>query len=1676
MDEVRDLEAAGGMRAAALALIILVALQARGQPTIPENDSFATRIALFGANVTTAGANAGATKEIDEPDPNFSGGRSVWWTWTAPTDGHLTIDTAGSGFDTMLTVFTGDSVTNLTLVAFNDTELTTSIVTFNVVAGTAYQIAVDGTDGTNSTGNISLQLSLGPTVPPPANDNFANRTALTGTHLSNVPGSNVGAGAESGEPFHADTLGLKSVWWTWTAPASGGLTLTSSGSSTRGGPLDTALAVYTGNSIGGLTLVAGNDEDDFGYESTVTCNVISNVTYQIAVDGYEGDEGEIKLRLDLGTAFPVPAHDNFANRKALSGSNVSTNGSNVGASFEADEPMHMLTFGGKSVWYRWTAPSSGSVSLSVSNDLLDTVVCVYRGTSLGTLTFVAGNDEDFLTAIDGDSTAYFNATSGTTYQIAVDGFDGDTGNFRLRLSMDTTEPVPANNNFANRITVTGSNTTVTGSNLGANREPGEPLHRGYYGGSSVWWRWTSPGPGFVTLDTIGSLCDTILAVYTGSTLAELAEIAADDNSGGTDYYNSLITFPTKGNVTYQIAVDGYDGDAWDLRLRVRFTPASYGLTVTTNPPEAGSVDISPLPDQAGKYVPGAIVTLTATPGTFTGWSGSVSSTDNPLTLAMTSNKTLAANFSANSPPVLAPIGNKSVNEGVLLAFTASATDPEGHTLTFSLGPGAPAGASITPGGDFTWTPNESQGPGAYNVTIRVTDNGSPVMSDSETISITVNEVNAAPVLTAIGNKSVNEGSALSFTASATDSDLPAQALTFALIGAPAGASINQNNGNFNWTPSESQGGLEHVFTVRITDNGSPTQNDEETITVTVNKVNNAPVLAAIGNKSVNEGNALSFTATATDPDLPAQALTFTLFGAPAGASINSSSGAFAWTPTESQGGSNYIFTVRVTDNGSPSQNDEETITVTVNEVNSAPVLAAIGNKSVNEGSALSFTATATDPDSPAQALAFTLANAPIGASINQNNGNFNWTPSESQGGSNHVFTVRVTDNGSPAQNDEETITVTVNKVNNAPVLAAIGNKSVNEGGTLSFTATATDQDLPAQALTFALIGAPAGASINSSSGAFIWTPTQSQGGSNYILTVRVTDNGSPSQNDEETITVTVNQGNAPPVLAAIGNKSVNEGSALSFTATATDPDSPAQALTFALVGAPAGANINRNNGNFNWMPSESQGGSNHVFTVRVTDDGSPAQSDEETITVTVNKVNSAPVLAAIGNKSVSEGSTLSFMATATDSDLPAQALTFTLIGAPAGASINSSSGAFAWTPTQSQSGSNYIFTVRVTDNGSPSQNDEETITVTVNKVNSPPVLAAIGNKSVNEGSTLSFTATATDSDLPAQALTFTLIGAPAGASINSSSGAFAWTPTESQGGSNYILTVRVTDNGSPSQNDEETITVTVNEVNSPPVLAAIGNKSVNLGSTLSFTATATDPDLPAQALTFTLIGAPAGASINSSSGAFAWTPTESHSESNHTFTVRVTDNGSPTQNDEETISVTVNGAVNSPPVLGSIGDKMVNEGSSLAFIVTASDADLPAQRLTFSLTQGPAGASISTTGNFQWTPPNGSGTTTNQITIEVADNGTPSLTDAETFNVVVVGRPRIISISRAQSGHVTVQWQTFSGKTYRVQYTDNLGGNTWSDLQPDIAAAGGTASAIHNPSGPQLFYRVLLLE
>src|ERR1051325_9290302 len=128
------------------------------------------------------------------------------------------------------------------------------------------------------------------------------------------------------------------------------------------------------------------------------------------------------------------------------------------------------------------------------------------------------------------------------------------------VAMTTAQAQPANNNFANRITLSGASLTVSGSNVGATKEAGEPNHAGNIGGASVWWTWTAPGSSQVVIDTIGSTYNTLLAVYTGPTVNGLTEIASNNNINGNQNTRSRVTFNAVAGTVYQIAVDGNRGN------------------------------------------------------------------------------------------------------------------------------------------------------------------------------------------------------------------------------------------------------------------------------------------------------------------------------------------------------------------------------------------------------------------------------------------------------------------------------------------------------------------------------------------------------------------------------------------------------------------------------------------------------------------------------------------------------------------------------------------------------------------------------------------------------------------------------------------------------------------------------------------------------------------------------------------------------------------------------------------------------------------------------------------------------------------------------------------------------------------------------------------------------------
>lgn len=1121
-------------------------------------------------------------------------------------------------------------------------------------------------------------------------------------------------------------------------------------------------------------------------------------------------------------------------------------------------------------------------------------------------------------------------------------------------------------------------------------QPAQAIHYGLSG----------PVPAGATLDPVRGLFSWTPSEAQGPGVYTITAVLEDDGSpAATD------------EKTFQVTVLEANSAPRIAPLSRRSVAQDAALAVTI---EAGDADV---PQQNLRFFLGADapegVALDAVSGLLT-WTPTQQQAPGPYTIPVLveddgqpilfGEAVLTVDVEeTNLTPTLAAIADQTIEEGALLNLTARGTDADvpAQTLSYGLTPAAPAGAAIDPvTGQFSWTPTETQGPGTFPITVTV-DDGTGGNAET-TFSVSVTEANAAPVLAALERRTVNEGETLSMRVTASDADVPAQTLRYALeTGAPAGAVIDPATGQLTWTPTEVHGPATHNLSVSVTDDGTPALSARQTLVVEVLEANEQPVLAGVSNQTVQEGKTIALTMTATDADVPAQTLRYSLgAGAPVGAVVNATTGAFSWTPTEAQGPG--VFPIRVAVEDGVGGRGEQSFQVTVEEVNTAPVLAALTARTVDEGVALGVDVRATDADVPAQSIRYYLgADAPTGAAVDGATGRLTWTPGEQHGPGTHTIRVFAEDNGTPVKRAETVLSVEVKEANQAPVLAAIGSQSIEESRTLRVALSATDTDLPEQTLTFSLgAGAPIGMTIDAANGVITWTPTEAQGPGAYNVDVAVIDHA--GGRSETGFDVSVTEANSAPQLAAIAPQSIPETELLTVPVAGSDSDIPAQTLRYELgADAPSGVAIDPVSGVLTWTPTADQGPATYTITVAAVDDGTPPMRTETAFVVDVDEVNTDPVTGPVPDQVIAEGELLEFVVEASDGDNTNQSLTFALMtGAPDGVTVDAETGTFRWTPGEAQGPGVYPVSVEVDDGaGGRTQTD---FTVEVLESNTAPDLAAPALTSVNEGQTAAVTLSATDADLPAQRLRFSLdAGAPAGAAVDAVTGRFTWTPGEAHGPGTHSIVVIVEDDGEPAMRHSAVVEVRVNETNANPILETVSSQSVREGKELRLAFTARDTDLPAQPLVFGLgANAVAGMSVVPETGVFSWIPTEEQGPGNFSITAIVQDDAGGRA--EQTFSIQVTES-NRAPAIAAPPRRKVKQGEAWTATAEASDSDVPSQTLRFTLGDAaPDGIVLNgTTGQLTWTPGQDVAAGAYEFVVTVEDDGEPAMR-AETTVVVDV--------------------------------------------------------------------------
>lgn len=539
-----------------------------------QGDALGVTALPFTDNLSTVGAthDTGTCSSI---------GSSVWYRYQPPSTTHLSADTSGSAFDTVLIAYRQGTDGSLTSLGCNDNTSATathSFLPFYAEAGKTYYIQVGGTLGRQ--GYLSFTLREAAVA---SHDDFASARSAAPLPFHETT-ANLLATRQPSEPSNCQ-MGDATAWYQFSTSSSIGSLV----ASTAGSGFDTSLAVFTGSGLGSLSLVGcNNDVSPLVLTSRLTFTPSTSTTYWIQAGTRAGI-----LPKTLVFDLRVPDNnDTFANAVEVPLAQLpfvhEVNTSLT--STESGEPTSCGSVG-YTVWYRLSPAADMLITLSTSGSSFSPTVGIYSGTAINALTNVACKTTS-------EATEVFEAEGGTTYHLQAGSLTGDgTGDLKLTLTGAT---LPAHDDFAEALEITSLSSpfATSTSAAGATTETGEPGFSCSNNYRTIWFKHTASSGDLLTADTFGSPADTKLSVSTGTALSSLVAVAGgcNDNHSAGSTLNSAVTFtPTSGTTYYfQVGVPFASlSTDFTFNLRKEAAPANDAFASATEVPSALAYQTTP---------------------------------------------------------------------------------------------------------------------------------------------------------------------------------------------------------------------------------------------------------------------------------------------------------------------------------------------------------------------------------------------------------------------------------------------------------------------------------------------------------------------------------------------------------------------------------------------------------------------------------------------------------------------------------------------------------------------------------------------------------------------------------------------------------------------------------------------------------------------------------------------------------------------------------------------------------------------------------------------------------------------------------------------------------------------------------------------------------------------------
>ena len=946
----------------------------------------------------------------------------------------------------------------------------------------------------------------------------------------------------------------------------------------------------------------------------------------------------------------------------------------------------------------------------------------------------------------------------------------------------------------------------------------------------------------------------------------------------------------------------------------------------------------------------------------------------------------------NSPSVKAGYG-QTVREGATVTLAGNATDPDGDPMTYlwthnSTVPGITLVNATSASATFVAPQVDSDTDIVFTLTV---DDGTVASSDSVSVTITHN---SPPSVEAGSAQTVQEGTGVSLNGSATDPDEDVMTYLWTHNSTSSDIALaNSTSPSTTFTAPYVSSNTTLTLTLTADDGTAEVSDSVDILIMPTQNVH--PVLDVILEQAVDEMSTLIFVARATDEDLPSDTLTYGLEDPPAGASMNSATGAFTWTPTEYQNG---IHTLTVTVSDGRGGTDSQDVKVTVNEVNMPPTLDVILAQTIDELAMLTFTVNASDDDlHPGVGIEVVAGKLKIPWSID-------WTPDRTalfteRGGDlrvirdgillpDPIFSVDVNDDEEggllgiavdPEFEENQYIYMyqtyktdgtTLNKVvrytlanvtvsEDLVLVDGIPGASYHDGGRIQFgpdgnlyittgdagnPSLAQDLDsLAGKILRITREGAIPQDNPFSNSTVWSWGHRNPQGmdwdGSGNLIATEHGPSGERGEAHDEINLILPGANYGWP--ETVGDESM---------AGMQDP----LLHTGSETWAPSGSEFYDGDMIPGWtgkyFVANLRGEHLRMIDLDLSNNGTHSHEGLfEGQFGRLRDVQTGPdgfLYLLTSNRDgrglpVSNDDRILKIVPVFDSALsrPANVLTYGLEASPAGASMDPATGTFTWRPAEDQNGIHTI-TVTVSD-GNGGTNSQE-VQVTVNVVNVAPIVGAGSDQTALEGQTVMLNGTATDADGDSLTYLWSHNSSLAIQLANSTSPSttFAAPAVDADTAVTFTLTV---DDGTTTATDSFEVTVTdIQILNSPPSVEAGPAQTVQEGAGVSLNGSATDPDGDPMTYLWTHNSvAPGITLVNATSASTTFVAPQVDSDTGIVFTLTV-DDGTVASSDSVSVTITHN----SPPSVEAGPDMSVWEGATVTLAGNATDGD--GDSLTYS--------------------------------------------------------------------------------------------------------------------------------